>query len=772
MKLLIVEDNPDHQLILKRKLEDYYNKKIEIETASDVHQAQESLKKSSYNSILLDYRLSGSNGIDLVEWLNQNGIDTPVIMITSADDIELVVRAVKMGVYDYLFKNKESFDKLPLLLDKVMKEYDLKKKLEETKFKYHALVERINEVVFLLDKKGGIIYVNGSIKKLLGYTEDEFKEKFLTILSEEEKESFFSHLKAVVQGEFIEPFILGLKRKDGQTIYVEINESQFVEEGNVKGVIGTLQDVTKRVLLEKEIQSERHKVIDIFNSIVDLIYVIDNEYRIHFINRAAERHSGNPLGRKCYNVLFNKKKPCSFCKWKSIIEGYTVRWELRREDGRTFDIVTSPIKNPDGSLHLMEILRDITRRKEMEEKYRLKSEETAKANEQLKRTIDQLKQTQEQLIQSEKLVAIGKLVSGFAHELNNPLFSAMGYVELLLMDYEVNDEQREKLKNVLSAVKRARTIVTDLLRFARRENVEKEIININNVLNQTIALRRYALKVNNIDVEFDLQADIPHVEGNFTRLQQVFLNLLINAEQAIKSENGSGLIKIHSLYNKKKNSVLVEVSDNGTEIPQENIRKIFDPFFTTKEVGKGTGLGLSTSYGIIKDHNGNIRVKSSKNLTTFIVSLPAVKGGVRMQRHDSSDEGDIMKSKESILVVDDEPVIVSLLEDFLMRKGFQILTAVSAKEAFSKLEKKDIEVIVTDFHMPEMDGKRFYEELKAKRPEMLNRIIFITGDTMDNEVRSFIEGVNAPYVKKPFSLSEIADLIYAVVKNSRQKNLF
>jgi len=761
MKFIIIEDNLDHQIIIKNKIKEYSNS-VKIDTAFNLEESKVLLSNNTYALILLDYRLKGSSGIDIIKWLKKKDIDTPIIMITSLEEIELAVNVIKLGAYDYICKNNESLEKLPFIIEKVLEEYNLKKKLKETEFKYHALVEMINEAVYLLNKNGQIFFASCSVKRILGYSSDELKDQFDTILKATNREIFFQNMNKIISGIDIEPFVLEINKKDGSKIYIELNESQFIENGKVKGIIGTMQDVTQRVLLEKEIQSEKEKVVDIFNSMVDRIYIVDEDFNVQFANKSLLSYVGTFEGKKCYVTLYNRKTPCPFCKWINIKNGYTVRWELIREDGKTFDVISSPIKNSDGSIHKMEILRDITKRKESEVKYKIKSEEAFKANKDLKRAINELKQTQEQLVQSEKLAAIGKLVSGIAHELNNPLFAAMGYTELLLMDSEADNKSREKLEDILSSINRARNVVNGLLEFSRSVRVEKEIIDINKVISQTLSLREFEFKVSGIALECNLEKGLLPVVGNPVRLQQVFLNILINAEQAIKEVGKKGFIKVRSYMDKDQKMIFVEISDNAKEIPNNQLGKIFDPFFTTKEVGSGTGLGLSISYGIIKDYNGTIDVKSNKNLTSFIVGLPYVEVKPKTNPKLFSKKVDIKTSGKSVLVVDDETVIVSMLKDFFERKGFSVLTAKTGNEALKRLKNQEIELIILDIRMPEMDGKGFYKIIKSKRPELIKKIIFVTGDTLNTETLSFLEQINGYYLKKPFSFNEIADAINSV----------
>jgi two-component system NtrC family sensor kinase len=242
----------------------------------------------------------------------------------------------------------------------------------------------------------------------------------------------------------------------------------------------------------------------------------------------------------------------------------------------------------------------------------------------LLRDITEQKRLREQLVQSEKMAAVGQLVSGVAHELNNPLAGVMGYAQLLLMQNDLNDKTQNYLNKISKEADRAKNIVNNLLTFARKHKPEKKYLDINTVLEQTIVLRAYDLKVSSIQVHKDFDAQLPKTMADFYQLQQVFLNIFNNAQQAILESKGKGEIKITS--QKLGEMIQIAFEDNGPGIPEENLNKIFEPFFTTKEVGRGTGLGLSISYGIIQQHSGKIYARSTLGQgATFIIELPILK---------------------------------------------------------------------------------------------------------------------------------------------------
>ncbi|MBM3132075.1 MAG: hypothetical protein FJZ95_03455, partial [Chloroflexi bacterium] len=254
---------------------------------------------------------------------------------------------------------------------------------------------------------------------------------------------------------------------------------------------------------------------------------------------------------------------------------------------------------------------------------RKKAEETLlKTNAQLRQTMEELKSSQAQLLQSEKLAAIGELVSGVAHELNNPLMAISGYVELMQM-YVEDQTAREDLQNLKSLSERATAVVKNLLSFARKQDPKRDYISVNEAIKGVVKLRSYELNLDNIEIVQELDPDLPKTMADFQQLQQVFLNLLVNAEQAMRDAHGKGKLVIKT--QRIGETIRTTFTDDGPGIPRDIMNRIFEPFFTTKPVGKGTGLGLSICYGIIQEHHGQILATSKEGEgTTFTVELPVV----------------------------------------------------------------------------------------------------------------------------------------------------
>ncbi len=392
----------------------------------------------------------------------------------------------------------------------------------------------------------------------------------------------------------------------------------------------------------------------------------------------------------------------------------------------------------------------------------------------LQHHVEKLQTTQIQLLQSEKMSALGKLISGVAHELNNPLTSVIGFAELLSSQYHADKKIHERLKRIQQEATRAAKIVKNLLTFARQYKPERKVLSIHEVIEKTLELRAYEFKTHNIQVVKDFDTSLPAMVGDFHQLQQVMLNLINNAEQAMLEAHGCGILTLKTRRVMPSDShvqpdsqadhpltpfIQISIIDDGPGIPPEHLQQIFDPFFTTKTVGKGTGLGLSICYSIIQAHGGRIYATSLGKGTTFFIELPG-------QPDESSEEAsrdEISQrqvfSGKNILLVEDEATIQEVIQEILVSWGCQVEPAGNGLEALEKLQQKDYDLIISDIYMPGASGRDLYHWLKEYHPELLQRIVFITGDTVSPENRRFLTETGVRYLGKPFSLGEFTEII-------------
>ncbi|MEJ2554794.1 MAG: GAF domain-containing protein [Anaerolineae bacterium] len=389
----------------------------------------------------------------------------------------------------------------------------------------------------------------------------------------------------------------------------------------------------------------------------------------------------------------------------------------------------------------------------------LKESEARKTSllQELEKSLHELQQAQAKLVQSEKLAAIGQLVSGVAHELNNPLTSIIGYAQIL-QSTDLPATAKNDLNRIVEQAQRSARIVQNLLTFGRQHKPERRPVNVNQLIEDTLDLVSYQLKMDQVTVERHLSENIPLTMADPHQLQQVWLNLLQNAQQAMQDSPGSGVLRIRTLIS-QEGKIRVEFSDNGPGIAPEVMEKIFDPFFTTKPVGKGTGLGLSICYGILQEHQGQIwGENNAQRGVTFVVELPVQENDTWAIHATELSKPEASRSAK-ILVVDDEATILELVDRLLTRQGYEVETAEDGAEAVKRILQDEYDIILLDMLMPQKGGIDTYREIVERRPELASRVIFATGDLATEDTRAFLEETRAGYIAKPFDLAELTRAI-------------
>jgi two-component system, NtrC family, sensor kinase len=387
------------------------------------------------------------------------------------------------------------------------------------------------------------------------------------------------------------------------------------------------------------------------------------------------------------------------------------------------------------------------------------------SREELEKTVETLKTTQNQLIQSEKLSGIGEFVAGVAHELNNPLTSVMGFAELLQQS-EMAEQNRRYMDVIAKSAKRCQKIVASLLSFARRHAPERKVVCVNEIVESAVEILQYQMRTSNIEVVTNLDPDLPASEVDSHQMQQVFLNIINNARQAMEGRPQKGLLRVTTESVGEKVRIIFQ--DNGPGISPENITKIFNPFFTTKEVGKGTGLGLSLCYGIVSEHGGTITPHSALGEgATFVIELPvshdlagaADKKATVQLPAQSRGEG----RGKRVLVIDDEDTILQMINAALTLNGYKVDVARDGESALRRLGQYHYDLALCDWKMPGLNGQQVYERLHATDPEMSRRIIFITGDVVNEKTQEFLSTEHKVCLSKPFTLGEFRTAINRVM---------
>ena len=387
----------------------------------------------------------------------------------------------------------------------------------------------------------------------------------------------------------------------------------------------------------------------------------------------------------------------------------------------------------------------------------------------LVRDITEQRRTQTQLQQAEKLAAMGQLVSGVAHEINNPAAIISGFAQTLLLD-QLPRDQRETVQMMYDEATRIGRITSNLLAFARAGSKERTLVELNETVRRTFALRSYHLTTLNITVNLELDDANPKAWANGSEVQQLLLNLLINAEQALTSVPERRAITIRTMAAGDE-GVQLQVADTGPGIPTDIQEKIFDPFFTTKREGTGTGLGLSICYGIAHDHGGRISVRSVPGHgATFTVALP--RDARTRQRTTPAPMPVPLEARQpegalSVLLIDDEEGLRRAVVSFLTRRGMHIIAVEDGGDALRVLRRERFDVIVSDVRMPGMSGGEFLERLRREHPTMVNRLIFTTGDTFATDTSSLLRDAGVPSLVKPYDFAKLESVLHEVAEAAK-----
>jgi len=349
---------------------------------------------------------------------------------------------------------------------------------------------------------------------------------------------------------------------------------------------------------------------------------------------------------------------------------------------------------------------------------------------------------------TDRLASIGEMASGIAHEINNPLTSVIGFSELL-MEKDLPEDLREDVAIIHDGSQRVAGIVKGLLSFARQHKSERSRTDINEIIKGTLTLRKYSLETGNIEVNILLDARLPRTMADAAQLQQVFMNIIVNAETEMKKAHDRGKLTVKTEH--IDNTIRISFADDGPGIARENIGKIFDPFFTTKAVGEGTGLGLSLSHGIITEHRGAMYAESEAGEgATFIIELPIVaEEEEKTERVKTVEEaGKVIGGR--VLVVDDEPTILTFLKKVLGGEGYDVTTVSSGMEALKRIGSEEYGLILSDIKLPGLSGIELYDEIGKVAPSLKKRVMFITGDVIS-------------YVTKPFDIAGLRREVKRVI---------
>jgi len=631
--------------------------------------------------------------------------------------------------------------------------------LKESGERYRVLFENSIEGVFTVDLGGHFTSANKAMEKLTGYPLEELVGiSYEGFVPPEGIEFLFKEFNNLFRtGEPIDNVAYQIIRKNGETRFVEGCADVIKKEGTITGFQGTLRDITKCKQAEEALWESEGKYRSLTNDVLDSsavgIFVLDKDFRVVWVNQALERYFGlrrdELIGKDKPNLvrerikyafeypeIFSEKVLATYAD-NTYIEKFEchVLPEGEREE-RWLEHFSQPIQSGLYAGGRIEHYYNITMHKQMEAE---------------RREVEQRAQL------ASRLTTVGEMASGIAHEINNPLTSVIGFAQLL-MRKDIPEDIKEEVKIINDSAQRVASIVKRLLAFARQRKPEHVYADINDIIESTLGMRAYAMETGNIKVITQLDPELPRTMADASQLQQVFLNIIVNAEMEMKLAHGRGKLLVRT--ETADNILRISFKDDGPGIAKENLGRILDPFFTTRKVGEGTGLGLSICHGIIAEHNGQLHVKSKLGKgATFIVELPIIAEEKQLGLPEPARDDSTKIRRAKILVVDDEPATLELLSQILTAEGHEVQTTEKAIDALERIKSERYSLILLDIKLPGMSGVELYRSIEKIAESLARRILFITGDVMGADTRDFFSKTNAPRIAKPFDIEQLKNVI-------------
>ncbi len=628
--------------------------------------------------------------------------------------------------------------------------------LKASEQKFRSLVESSSDWIWAINAQGQYTYASPQVQTILGFQPEEIigKSVFDLMPPAEADRSARIYETAVKAKEPIIKLENIRLNKQGRPVFMETScVPIFDDSGALCGYQGIDRNITKRKRVERALRESEEKYRSIMESMDELTYICSSDFRIEYMNPAMVRKFGrDATGEICHQALYSSEEPCTWCEHKRVMQGEVVKSELvRPNSNEVYSISHAPIFHTDGSISKLSIHRDITNIKNMEDR----------------------------IHQAQKMESIGNLASGIAHDFNNILTPIIGMSELLLEDFPPQSQEYEYLSEILGAGRRGGDLVKQILSFSRQSVHELTPIRVQKVLKEVLKLVRATIPAY-IRIIKDIQTDCGLVKADPTQIHQVAMNIITNASHAVDSKGGVIKVRLKETVLQQgqiQDSLLatgryvhLSISDNGRGMPPDLLTKIFEPYFTTKKRGKGTGLGLAVAYGIIKKHQGEIKVSSQVGKgTTFNIYLPLMETE-DVKLPDNSPQA-LSTGNEHILLVDDEVPIAKLEKMMLERLGYQVTMRVNSLEALEafKANPNAFDLVMTDMAMPHIAGDELARELIALKPDI--PVIITTGfSERITEIKAKALGIKG-FLKKPIIKAQMAALVRRLLDEAGEKNM-
>jgi PAS domain S-box-containing protein len=632
---------------------------------------------------------------------------------------------------------------------------EMERRLHEAQELRRRLIANFPDLIMVLDRSGKFAFISDQVNQILGWTPEEYVGSQIGArASREDRAKLHEMVQSILSGEVPRAQLeFSAPRKDGSwRTLIATASPLFDERGQITGVVTSARDITEAREIEKQLHKEQEFARRLIECFPHLIVVLDREGRFTFVSERVreilgvtpEEYIGKGVGQRSDEESQQKIA----AMFQNIISGRKRQEQIeiraRHADGtwRSLQVNASPLYDERGqTIGIVSSGQDVTESRRIEQ----------------------------QLLQKEKFAAMGQMMVGAAHELNNPLTAILGVADLL-RERAADDATRRQVDLVLKQARRAAAIVQNLLAFSRPVTLGRARLNLAEVITEVLQHDQAALDQRKISVTFESAENLPPVEGDRKLLKEVFVNILTNGEQAISEARGRGALAVK--LSVVAGHVRVSFEDDGVGIPPESISKIFDPFFTTKRTGGSSGLGLTICLAVIKEHGGRIDVESKVGVgTTFHILLPVVPGAIPTQvpREDSAASKQVAASGGSLgghtaIIVDDEESIREIVQVGLSARGMNVEVFGSSEPALAYLASHECDVIVCDFNLPGMNGDQLFERVRLQHRERAPHFVFMTGDLLDPSAIDRYREAGATVVQKPFHVGALANQLADILK--------
>jgi signal transduction histidine kinase/FixJ family two-component response regulator len=802
IRVLYVEDDETDRELTRQHLE-RHAPHCKLATAGTVAEAVDRLALGDVDLVLSDYRLPDGTGLDLLEIVRARDFRVPVVLVTGWGDAEEAVRLLKAGAADYVMKRGSYLATLPQVIEGAFEWFKA-----ETERRRAGL-----RVLYAEHDPGDVELTRAAFRQhgphLHLHVVTHGKEVLARLWASPYDILLLDYrlpdltgievLKALREERIKVPIVMVTGQGDEETAVqaFKLGVSDYIVKH--QGYLSKLPSTLENVLAQRQLGDERAALL-VLN---ELARSIATAQGLETLVRRAASAAADLLRVDSSMLWLAEPTALRPAAWVGIAESLAERLRLPLDESLRLTAIAdrrlpvwslggptglgrpaTPLFDPSSSLaislvadgHLVGLLAvaSLTPRLFTAAEERLLiilSDHTAIALEnirlyqELMNRLEELNRAQAQLLQTEKIAAMGQLLAGVAHELNSPLSVVMGRASLL-QEQLTGGPLVEQAASIVDAAERCARIVSNFLALARRHAPAREPVALDQVVTDALELLTYQLRVDAVEVSLDLADDLPALWADSHQLHQVLVNLVNNAHHAMRETGPPRRLTIRTGHDPGRLQVYLEVADTGPGIPPEIQSRIFEPFFTTKPADEGTGLGLPLCQTIVDGHGGSIEVRSELGRgTTFRIELPARTPPAPPADTEALPSLSPLTGK-TVLVVDDEPMIASLLAEMLSMDGHHVDVVHDGRSALARIEERPYDLIISDVRMPELDGPGLWEALEQRQPQLLRRFVFLTGDVLRRQTAEFLERIGATTLAKPATLEDVHRVSQQVLRDA------